>query len=342
MGDFIAATASNLTFNELLLENLEIFSSGAAGFVTLFVVDTLIQQNFFLTINNSIFSKLNHGIFVLPLFISVTTNYLTNITFSNVSLINCNFPSSILISLTKVSYIFISNFTVEDSYYMGALALTNSQTLKINTSVFQNNNQYFSKNFLNCGPALAIQDVFMSYIVGFRVLYSWGDISTLGILLMLPNSLHKGSSSLFILEKSLFLGNFAYFSGALIYGGCAIYVSTDMQTSISISDTTFQDNQIEVVLSAMEIVGAAAIRSLGTGESISLIKCNFNNQTSSHLSSTIWFQGIKLIIIGILLYFLNKFPRFQFFRQQSLSFFGPDHWIRNCCFLWRKFGGKLQ
>ena len=342
MGDFIAATASNLTFNELLFENLQLFSSGAAGFVTLFVVDTLFQQNFFMTINNSIFSNLTHSIYVLPLFISVTTNYQTNITFANVSLINCNFPSTILISLTKVFYIFISNFMVENSCFMGALALTNSQSLKINTSVFQNNNKYFSKDILNCGPALAIQDVFVSYIIGFQVLYSRGDISTLGILLMLPNSLHKGSSSLFILENSLFIGNLAYFSGSLIYGGCAIHVVTDMQTSISIANTTFQDNQIEVTLTAMEIVGAAAIRSMETGESISLMKCNFNNHTTSHLSSTIWFQGIKLIIIGILLYFLNKFPRFQVFRQQSLSFFRPNHWIRNCCFLWRKFGGKLQ
>ena len=46
----------------------------------------------------------------------------------------------------------------------------------------------------------------------------------------------------------------------------------------------------------MEIVGAAAIRSLGFGEHITINNCEFHNQTTTHLSSCIWFVGRGLVI----------------------------------------------
>ena len=48
----------------------------------------------------------------------------------------------------------------------------------------------------------------------------------------------------------------------------------------------------------IEIIGAAAIRSVGFGEKITLTNCNFSNQTTSHLSSCIWFIGRELVIIS--------------------------------------------
>ena len=311
LGDFISATASNITFEGLLFENLTIFSSsGVESFLTLFVVDTLTQQNFFLIINNSIFTNLSHGgNTVLSLFISVATNYQTKVILSNLSFMSCNFLNTIIISLNKVSDIVILNLLVQDSYFFGALDLFNSQSLLLKMAFFQNNNQYNDTNVYNSGPALAIQDVFSNSIEGLQILYSRSDVSTLGIIISMPNSLHKGISAVVVLENSIFIGNIAIFTGQIIDGGCAVYISSNMFTSISLNNITFQGNKIEVFPNAEEIVGGAAIRSMGTWESISIVKCTFINQTSTHMSSTILFQGQTLIIIGTFYHFINNFCR---------------------------------
>ena len=341
LGDFIFATASNFTFDNLLLENLDIFSSsGAESFLTLFVVDSITQQNYFLTINNSIFANLSHGDTILSLFISVTTNYLTNVTISNLSMIKCDFLSTIMISLNKVSDIVILNLIVYLSNFLAALFISNSGSLLLNKAVFQNNNQYNNMNVYNCGPALSFQDVFIIWIEGLQVLYSRSDISTLGIILLMPNSLHLKVSSIVIMEDSIFMGNTAIFVETVIDGGCAIYIESDVSASMTLSNITFQDNQIIILPNAEEILGAAAIRSIGSQESISLTKCLFINQISTHMSSTIWFQGQSLIITGFLTHFFNNFLRLKVHWKQSLGFIGPVHWVGDCGFLWGNDDGE--
>lgn len=289
--------ASQLTFSEVRFSGLELHTYDNS-FLALSVLEIEIN-NYSISFQNCLFQNIT-GTINLGILFSLTLNGKTTVRFTNTSFIDLNFRMimTVVVSVNKAGLIEITDFGIENSRFVQGLNLANSEQLNVSMVRFSGNNILDGTMMFPTQSALYIQDIFYCVMSNAVFLDSQSDLTATGLIISLPNLMFNTVQGKFVLNKTIFAWNLAFSTGRIFYGGCAVYLSSVVDTDILVLNSSFRQNEIKIVSPfLLDIVGASAIRSIGLGESIILKNCEFINQSSTHLSSAIWFEGNLLQII---------------------------------------------
>lgn len=201
--------------------------------------------------------------------------------------------------MTQINFIQFENIVFIESTYKKAFSIIECKEFQVNSAKFISNNQKiketYLKNNLDLGTAIYISNVFNVSIQFFVVFKCMSDVMTTGLAALFYGNSNRKIEML--INNSFFLENQVFYWYKIQQGGNAIYINCIDLSEIRIISCSFIKNEINILAeSYIELVGAAAIRSIGSGESIYIERCNFFNQTTSHLSSCFHFQGRSLNI----------------------------------------------
>ena len=287
-----------MIFEELLFENLTFFDKTEADFVgtflNVFEQDSMIGPHI-IVFRNVAFNKIvyedNYGIYFLTAWLTKITNF----TISNLTFTNCEMTYAYLFFIDFVGRIEISGLKITETSFFQAFYTINAQLFLLSNSIFDLNNNM--DTFQSSSTAIFLELIVNITIKQLSVSRSHSALSAAGIWF--------NSYGNITIENCSFLHSFCenIVRSNSWPSGCAIYLYVDnsrTEPTLKIRNSTFLNNTIHrSVFLAKALLGAAAINCNGAGVSVYIEKCLFSNQSSSYLSTVIYFGGRNLSIIGI-------------------------------------------
>lgn len=203
------------------------------------------------------------------------------------------------LEIAQSNLVEFENIIFIETMYKKAFSVTQCQEFFVHSANFISNNQKiretYLKTVLNLGTSLYISNC-MNISINFLVVFGClSDVMTTGLTVLLFGNSNKKIEIL--LNNSYFLENQVIYWSTIQEGGNAIHLNCRDYSDIKLVSSFFIRNEIKIMAeNYIELVGAAAIRSIGPGDNLYIQNCQFFNQSTSHLSSCLHFQGRSLNI----------------------------------------------
>lgn len=293
-----------MIFEELLFENLTFFDKTEANFVgtflNVFEQDSMIGPHVII-FRNVVFTRIIYEDTFGIYFLTAWLTKITNLTIANLTFTSCRMPYAFFIFIDYVGKIEISDMKITENSYYQAFYLINAQSLLLKNSLFDLNNN--NDAIHSSSSALFLELIVNLTITQILVSRSRSALSAAGIWLISYGNI--------TIDNSSFLHSFCenIVRSNSWPSGCAIYLYVDeskAEPTLKIRNSTFLNNTIHrSVFLGKALLGAAALNCYGAGVTVYVEKCVFYNQSSSYLSTVIYFGGRNLTIIGICFQLFN-------------------------------------